>query len=238
MQQAMETRQEATTGERGPLGSSVATGYVAVAPYFQNESCVIYHGNCREILPYLQNVDVVLSDPPYGMNFQSNHRAKKHKKIANDDQLPLDLIYLAMSKADRAAYFFCRWDNLPQMPPPTSVIAWVKNNWSMGDLQHEHGRQWEACCFYPKAGHEFVKRIPDVIQCARTENHAHPTEKPTQLLTTILKANVCETVLDPFMGSGTTLRAAMDLGKRCVGIEIDEKYCEAAVKRLAQHNLF
>jgi len=207
-------------------------------PYFKNEFCTIYNGDCREILPALPKVDIVLSDPPYGMSFQSNRRAKKYKKIANDDHLPIDLIRLATNKARRAAYFFCRWNNLKQMPPPTSVIVWVKNSWSMGDLKHEHGRQWEACCFYPQARHEFVKRIPDVIHCARTGNDMHPTEKPVSLLVKILKANVCDTVLDPFMGSGTTLRAAMDLKKKCVGIEIEEKYCELAVKRLAQQNLF
>lgn len=67
---------------------------------------------------------------------------------------------------------------------------------------------------------------------------SHPTEKPVALLKKIIACNVCETVLDPFMGSGTTLRAAMDLGKKAIGIEIEEKYCEAAVKRLAQYNLF
>ena len=209
-----------------------------ITPYYENEFVTIFCGDCRDILPYLPDVDVVLSDPPYGINFQSNHRKIKHKKIMNDASLPLDLIYLAMSKAKRAAYFFCRWDNLCQMPPPRSVIAWVKNNWSMGDLKHEHGRQWEACCFYPKAGHEFIERIPDVIHCHRTGNVLHPTEKPVPLLKRILAANVCECVLDPFMGSGSTLRAAMDLGKKSIGIEIDEKYCELAVKRLTQKSLF
>lgn len=208
-------------------------------PYFENKSCVIYHGCMSEILPDIVPVDMVLCDPPYGMNFQSNHRAVKHDKIKNDECLPIDLINLAMSKARRAAYFFCRWDNIAQMPPPPqSVLAWVKNNWSMGDLAHEHGRQWEACCFYAMAGHEFIKRIPDVIHCDKTGNVSHPTEKPVALLKKIIACNVCETVLDPFMGSGTTLRAAMDLGKKAIGIEIEEKYCEAAVKRLAQYNLF
>ena len=207
-------------------------------PYFENAYCTIYHGDCRDILPSLPSVDIVLSDPPYGMNYRSNYRKKKHKRIAGDYVLPVDLIELAMSKAERAAYFFCRWDNLQQMPSPTSVLAWVKDNWGMGDLKHEHGRMWEACCFYPMHGHEFVKRIPDVIHCPRTENNLHPTEKPVHLLSTILAANVGNTVLDPFMGSGTTLRAAMDLKKECIGIELDEEYCENAVKRLAQYNLF
>ncbi len=203
-------------------------------PYYDEDGIVIYLGDCREILPHLPKVDLVLTDPPYGMNFVSNFRFVKHAAIANDDALPIDMIWLAMSKADKAAYFFCRWDNLQQMPKPKSVIAWVKNNWSMGDLEHEHGRQWEACCFYPKDGHVFIKRIPDVIHADRTGNVFHPTEKPLELLKTIILANECETIMDPFAGSCTTAVAAKSLGLKCVCIELDEKYCEAGASRLAQ----
>lgn len=206
-------------------------------PYYQDDAVVIYHADCREILPELPKVDLVLTDPPYGMSFVSNYRAVKHMAIANDDALPLGLIELAMSKAIRASYFFCRWDNLKQMPKPKSVLVWVKNNWSMGDLKHEHGRQWEACCFYAGGGHEFTKRIPDVIMADRTGNELHPTEKPLALMCRLIECNVGETILDPFMGSGTTLRAAKDLGRKAIGIELEEKYCEIAAKRMSQEVL-
>lgn len=206
-------------------------------PYYQDDACTIYHGDCREILPQLPKADLVLTDPPYGMEFQSNYRILKHRKIEGDGELPIDVIWMAISKAICAAYVFCRWDNLQQMPPPRSVLAWVKNNWSMGDLLHEHGRQWEAICFYPKSGHKFLRRIPDVIQCDRTGNSLHPTEKPESLMTAILAANEGQAVLDPFMGSGTTLRAAKDLGRKAIGIELEERYCEIAAKRLAQEVL-
>lgn len=185
-------------------------------------------------MPLIDPVDMVLTDPPYGIEFQSNHRIKKHMKIFGDESLPLDLIWLAISKGSNAAYIFCRWDNINQMPKPKSVIAWVKNNWSMGDLEHEHGRQWEAILFYPQNNHVFKKRLPDVILADRTGNNLHPTEKPIDLITKLIDCNECETILDPFMGSGTTLRAAKDLGRKAIGIEIEEKYCEIAVKRLQQ----
>jgi site-specific DNA-methyltransferase (adenine-specific) len=206
-------------------------------PYYSDEAVTIYHGDCREILPTISGADLVITDPPYGMNFRSNYRLIRHDKIANDDKLPLDLIELAINKARRAAYIFCRWDNLREMPHPTSVIAWVKNNWSMGDLKHEHGRQWEACCFYPKNDHEFITRIPDVIYAEKTGNELHPTQKPEALINRIIGANVGDLILDPFMGSGTTLRSAKDMGRRAIGIELDERYCEVAAKRMAQEVL-
>lgn len=206
-------------------------------PYYQDEAVTIYHGDCREILLSVPPPDLVVTDPPYGMAFRSNYRAVRYEPIAGDKALPIDLIELAISRATRAAYVFCRWDNLRDMPEPRSVIAWVKNNWSMGDLKHEHGRQWEACCFYPKADHEFITRIPDVIYADKTGNRLHPTEKPEALMLKIIQANVGAVVLDPFMGSGTTLRAAKDLGRRAIGIELEERYCEVAARRMGQEVL-
>ena len=226
-----------TAASPAPLHGVVMASCPA-EPYYDQDGITLYHGDSRELLPTMPSVDLVITDPPYGMNFQSNYRAKKHKRIANDDQLPLDLIWLAINKANAAAYVFCRWDNIAAMPQPKSVVAWIKNNWSMGDLAHEHGRQWEACCFYAKESHEFVKRIPDVIHADRTENALHPTEKPVGLIGQLIAANVGETILDPFSGSGTTLLAAKLAGKRAIGIELEEKYCETTAKRLAQGVLF
>ena len=203
-------------------------------PYYQDDAVTLYCGDCREIVPTLGRFDLLLTDPPYGMQFVSNYRAVKYDAIIGDDALPVDDIVSFIGQVDRAAYVFCRWDNIGQLPKPRSVLAWVKNNWSMGDLKHEHGRQWEACCFYPKAGHEFIKRIPDVIMCDRTGNNLHPTEKPEGLMRAIIGANVCDTILDPFAGSGTTGRAAKDLGRKAVLIEREERYCEIGAKRMQQ----
>lgn len=192
----------------------------------------LFHGDARDILPQLPSVDLVITDPPYGMNFRSNHRIVRHRAILGDDALPLDLIWLAIQKAQRAAYVFCRWDNIPAMPPPKSVLAWVKNNWGMGDLKHEHGRQWEAICFYPQSSHEFIRRISDVLECRRTGNSLHPTQKPVELLRRIIACNVGDTVLDCFAGSGTTLLAAKMEGRKAIGIEADAEYCKTIVSRL------
>ena len=201
----------------------------------------IIQGDCLEVMKTFadKSFDLVITDPPYGMEFRSNHRARRHDKIAGDDSYPLEAILECFRVARRAVYVFSRWDNLGDpLPKPTSVIAWVKNNWSMGDLKHEHGRQWEAISFYPQEEHEFINRIPDVIFCPRTGNNLHPTEKPLELMRTIIAANVGETILDPFMGSGTTLVAAKYLNRNATGIEISEKYCEIARSRLSQEMLF
>lgn len=205
-----------------------------VTPYYQKGGIAIYNGDCRDIMPSLPVFDIVLTDPPYGILYQSNSRIVKHRKIQNDDALPLAVLDSCIEAARCATYIFCRWDNLSQMAKPKSVLAWVKNNWSMGDLKHEHGRQWEAVAFYPGPDHSFIKRIPDVIYGDRTGNALHPTQKPVAVCRQIIAANVGDMIVDPFMGSGTTLRAAMDLGRKAIGIELDEQYCEIAANRLQQ----
>lgn len=182
--------------------------------------------------------DLVLTDPPYGMEFRSNRRFKKHEKIHGDDKFPLEALNECFRVARKAVYVFCRWDNLSELPPPKSVLVWVKNNWSMGDLEHEHGRQWEAIAFYPQEEHKFIKRIPDVVHAQRTGNNFHPTEKPLELLRILIAANEGDTILDPFAGSGTTGVAAKQLKRNFTLIEISEKYCEIARNRLSQEMLF
>jgi len=199
----------------------------------------IIQGDCLDVMKDIpdKSVDLVLTDPPYGMEFQSNYRKKKYDKIIGDDGFPLWIFDEFNRIAKKAVYVFCRWDNLVEVPKPKSVIAWIKNNWSMGDLKHEHGRQWEAVCFYPQEEHEFVKRIPDVITANRTGNNFHPTEKPIEAVGKIIKANKGDLILDPFVGSGTTAVAAKQLGRKYIGIEISEKYCDIARQRLRQEVL-
>jgi len=203
-----------------------------MTPYFETEHGKLYCGDCMDIIQTIENVDLVITDPPYGMNYQSNYRVIKYEKIQNDDRLPIEVIKIMIEKAHNAAYFFCRWDNLYDMPRPKSFISWVKNNHSMGDLEHEHGRMWEGICFYPKQNHVFIKRIPDVLLYPRTGNIYHPTQKPVGLIREIIAANVCGNVFDPYIGSGSTAVACEKLGKKWIGVEISEEFCEIAAKRI------
>ena len=208
-------------------------------PYYEDPLVVIYHADCAEILDDLPEIDLVITDPPYGMNWRSNQRKyDKHDYIAGDGALPVEMIKRLIDRARCGAYFFCRWDNLQELPPPKSFLAWVKNHFTAGDLDHSHGRMWEGCAFYPGPEHKFIKRVPDVIQAPRVVSDLHPTEKPTKVMATLISANEGNLILDPYAGSGTTGRAAKDLGRKCIQVEIEEKYCEVAASRLLQENLF
>jgi len=207
-------------------------------------NATLYLGNCAEILPTLNNIDSVVTDPPYGMAFQSNFRLVKHLKIANDEtpELANEVINWAIENANHSVYAFGRWDNLYNYPKPKSLITWVKNNWSMGDLNHEHARQTEVAFFYNGKTHKFPKQRPtDVVNFARTNNENHPTEKPVGLMQIFVDWTE-GIVLDPFMGSGTTGVACAKMGKTFVGIEQEQKYFDVACKRIelayAQPDMF
>ena len=205
--------------------------------------CTLYLGDAREVLPGLGSVAAVVTDPPYGMEFRSNHRtvAPKFHAISNDDTIDA-LVWATGIEASHSKYVFCRWDNLPAVPKPKSLVTWVKNNWSMGDLTGEHARQTEVALFYPGPDHSFpCGRPSDVIQAPRTGNEWHPTEKPVQLIWHVARWT-SGTILDPFMGSGTTGVACVKLGRKFIGIEIEPRYFDIACRRIeaayAQPDMF
>lgn len=191
---------------------------------------VLYLGDARDIVPTL-SFDSIVSDPPYGMAFQSNHRIDQHERIANDHDEAL-LLWACQLQPRHSSYLFCRWDNLFAVPKPKSLVTWIKNNHSMGDLDHEHGRQTEVALFYPGPEHDFPKARPtDVIKAPRTGNEFHPTEKPVQLMRAFLEWTR-GTVLDPFMGSGSTGCAAVAMGRDFIGCELSPAYFDIACDRI------
>lgn len=199
-----------------------------------NPDLYILHGDCLEIMPLLPKVDLVVTDPPYGIDYQSARRTDRSQwkeKIHGDNEFPKWIFDIC--KPTNAMFIWCRWDNLPNLPKPKSFIVWDKGVHSMGDLEHEFGRQWEACAFYPSEDHKFIKRPVDVIRCMRVnpEKLVHPNEKPVGVIRHLLESHN-GIILDPFLGSGTTLVACKELNRNGIGIEINEKYCEIAKKRL------
>jgi len=175
-------------------------------------------------------IDMVWTDPPYGMSFQSNYRKEQHKAIANDDTA-LALEWASNLSIKHSRYIFCRWDNLKDVAIPTSLITWVKNNWSMGDLEHSHARQTEVALFYPGTQHFFPDGRPsDVVEFARTQNELHPTQKPIDLMAQVVRWTD-GIVFDPFAGSGSTLIACEQLSRTCFAVELDPKYVDVIIAR-------
>ena len=220
-----------------------------IQPYYQDDACTIYHGDCREILPQLEPVDLVLTDPPYGVDWQSNRRQEKHERIANDSDLSWlcdafakiysclkpDSLAISFYGWPDAEYFLMAWKQSGFVPK--SHIVWVKDNIGLGWFTR--GQHEQAYLLTKGSPSKPETAISDVLRAQGTGNDLHPTQKPESLIGQMLApfTRPGDTVLDPFMGSGTTLRAAKDLGRKAIGIEIEEKYCEIAVKRLAQEVL-
>ena len=187
--------------------------------YYQDSAVTIYHGDCREILPALEPVDLVLTDPPYGIG------------IANWDVFIIPHEWMPKAKA-RTMLVFPSIRMMFRYPWPRWVLSWVRNN-STQRNDTDGFNHWEPILLYGEG--KFVK---DSIPCLDHGNHDfHPSVKPYYLLTWLIEQVQPLTILDPFMGSGTTLRAAKDLGRKAIGIEIEEKYCEIAAKRMQQEVL-
>jgi site-specific DNA-methyltransferase (adenine-specific) len=215
--------------------------------YYRTENGVLYCGKCEIILPLINKeiennnideIDLVLTDPPYGMKYHSGHYkdGNPHEKIKGDDKYPVEMIDAFIDMSNKAVFSFCRWDNLHEVKKPNSFIIWQKNNWSAGDLKHEYGRMYEGILFYASINHKFKKRKPDIIRCDRVPptQLTHPTEKPVGLLIDLIDNNteLHDMVIDPYCGTGSSLVASCRLNRRWIGIEISEKYCEIAKKRI------
>jgi site-specific DNA-methyltransferase (adenine-specific) len=221
-------------------------------PYYTDAWVTIYHGDAETILPTITPCDLLIADPPYGNDFQSNRRQQPLDKIANDDGTynVLPVLDLAVRKIGRGrhAYIFGPADlsSLP-LTEPTDLI-WDKMATGMGDLALTWGPAHEPiqfATFEPsKANREknygrLTARLRkgSVIHCQALRGAAtgrHPNEKPVRLLRELIESSsvMDEVVLDPFAGVGSTGVAARLEGRRAVLIEVDERYCELAAGRV------
>ena len=193
--------------------------------------CTLYHADATEVLCEQEPVDSLVTDPPYGMGFRSNRRIDRYSRIAGDET-DVAMVWACNLPVRYAKYVFCRWDILGVVPAPKSMITWVKNNWTMGDLLHEHARMTEQILFYPGPEHAFPSGRPaDFLEHAKSGNELHPTQKPFGLMRKIVSWTT-GTVVDPFMGSGTTALAAWAEGRRFVGVEVNRRWFDVAVERI------
>jgi site-specific DNA-methyltransferase (adenine-specific) len=210
-------------------------------PYYDDGTCRIYHGDCREVDAWDIASGVLVTDPPYGMSYVSNFSRYGSTDPIIGDEGPLLRDEILARWGDRPALVFGTW----RVSRPNGVrelIVWDKGETpGMGDLSLPWGPAHEE--IYVLGSGFKGKRRPNVIRCPTIpagsySRPAHPTPKPLSLMTGLV--TYCPPgaeVVDPFMGSGTTLRAAKDCGRRAIGVEVDERYCEIAAKRLAQEVL-
>ncbi len=203
-------------------------------PYYQDESCTIYHADCREILPCLQRVDLVLTDPPYGVAFK--YREYNDGDLIGYCQLIGDVINLIQ---DIPILITTGKRNLWSYPPAKDMFCWQKPG---STRRNNFGgfNEWEVILMYgttPARASSDLIRLPDCVN--HDAGNTHPCPKPVRLFHWLINqcSNDTDTILDPFMGSGTTLVAAKQLGRKAIGIEIEEKYVKIAIDRLRQEVL-
>ena len=203
--------------------------------YYETELGKLYHGDCLEIMPMLEPVDLVLADPPYGINWipRINHR----EQIWIDDKQFDPRPFLEIGKKH------CFWGGnyfAHLLPPSQSWLTWVKRPIHIGTNFHKrmgtyattelawtnYGKNRFICIVWDGG-----MRQGDKIN----RTFCHPSQKPIELMMWCIPDDV-NSIIDPFIGSGTTAIACERLNRRWIGIEIEEKYCEIAAKRIEKEN--
>ena len=198
-------------------------------PYYQDSAVQIFHGDCREIVPTLGRFDLLLTDPPYGIGLNYGWAGDYSSKAfgASDwDILDGDTVLRMLSAAP---YSIIWGGNYFPLPPMRGWLVWDK-------MQKHSGSEAEFAWSNINVPAKVFRMCRAVAYS--TMDKEHPTQKPVELMTWCLGfAPDAQTVLDPFAGSGTTGRACKDLGRKCVMIEREEKYCEIAARRMGQEVL-
>jgi site-specific DNA-methyltransferase (adenine-specific) len=213
----------------------------------------IYHGDCREILPGLEPVDLVLTDPPYahkhmdGGGFAAASKFYAGGALEGLNNFVLsdfadalfncsaftiafhsrDLVpvYAQEAKARGLKYDLHFWHK-------TNAIPFTSNTWK-SDVEYI-ALMWSKKPGWVQVSQEQHSKV---YSSAINTDRSHPAAKPIPLLKKYIIILDAQTILDPFMGSGTTLRAAKDLNRKAIGIELEEKYCEIAALRMSQEVL-
>jgi site-specific DNA-methyltransferase (adenine-specific) len=224
---------------------------MALVPYFNGSGITIYHGDCRDVLLSLSEVDLLLTDPPYGVSWSSG-QGSMGGIVGDDGTLDVDAVLrlaLRRLRHHRHFYVFGPYDITALTVGATTELVWDKGKHSGGDLAIPWGNSHERIAFgvwtpfdsqSGTGGFAARLRRGSVLSVPRQNNGrgalTHPTEKPVMLLRQLIEASSLhgDIVLDPFLGSGTTAVAALAEGRRCIGIEVEERFCEVAAKRLAQ----
>ena len=227
-----------------------------MTPYYTEPGIEIWHGDCRDVLPQLEPVDLVLTDPPYDKqthDWALTNKSDGVQKLVNFENTTAGALREVFGTiAGKLSGWFISFIDYRHIvdletTPPDGLRSvrfgvWVKTN-PMPQLSGDRPAQgFEAIMIHHTVGGRMKWNgggRPAVWRFPISGDAHHPTSKPPKLVAALIDdfSQAGQTILDPFMGSGTTLRAAKDLGRKAIGIEIEEKYCEIAVKRLSQEVL-
>lgn len=208
-------------------------------PYYEKGGITIYHGEAAAVLPLVDG-DVMLTDPPYGISYSSGFESPGGLARSIEGDRDTSTRDTVLDLWDGPALVFGTW----RAPRPRGVrmlLVWDSQGaLGMGalDLPWKPAHQEIYVLGKGFSG----RRDTDVlsfhpVQATARRGRVHPHEKPIALIRALLAKCPAGTVVDPFMGSGTTLRAAKDEGRSAIGIEIEERYCEIAARRLGQEVL-
>lgn len=229
-------------------------------PYYQGERATLYLGDCRTVVPTLprQSVDLLIADPPYGVQWQSGRRTERFEEMAGDsDSMDwpdvLGTVVRHALRLKRHVYVFGYPEDRLVRPMQLSVacpLVWNKGKHGAGNLVVPWGQAHEPLTFGVMAHRPFETdsgqgglaarlRRGSVLSCPSVNGGAvtrHPSEKPVALLRELIESSsrLGETVLDPVCGVGSTVVAAVLAGRRAVGIELDERYLSIAVDRVRE----
>ena len=203
-------------------------------PYYENDNGVLYHGDCLEILPQLGPVGCCVTDPPYGCTATTGRGGKYNGfSIIGDSDTKVRDALLKKISCPAAIFGSPR----KQRPEHKALLIWNKGQHTgMGDLAFPWKPDFEE--IYIIGDGWSGRRTTSVLSFnARTDSgRLHPTEKPVTLMIEIIGKAPKGTILDPFLGSGTTAVACERLNRKWIGIEISEEYCEIAAKRIDAEN--
>ena len=204
--------------------------------YYQDDSVTLYHGDCLTEHREWLDADVLVTDPPYGMSYYSGRR-KAGDRISGDDALSVrDGALVAWG--ERPALSFGTWKQ-PRPQGVRQLVVWDKRSGAgfSGDLNMPWADITEE--IYVLGYGWTGGRVPAIysiptLPSQSSERWGHPTPKPVPLMEALIEKCPPGVVADPFAGSGATLIAARNLGRKAIGVELEERYCEIIAKRLSQ----
>ncbi len=221
-------------------------------PYYDQDGITIYHADCADILPTIDpaDVDLLLTDPPYGININTDfsglsgtsdwnrrkghYQGKTYQRVVGDEShfdpthltLPFEQCVLF-----GANHFY------DKLPAEGTWHVWDKRDGLNSNMMSDFEVFWSS---FPSGPSRLYRhKWLGYMRASEVGEHLHPTQKPTSLMVTIVDkwTQPGDLIFDPYMGSGPVAQACHVLGRRYIGVEIVEDYCQIAVDRLAQQVL-